>query len=177
MKRPPRYDVPNAAPGALRMVQLFVNTSNHETGRELLGTREALVEWLMAAGADVDAATPADLRHAHALRAGLRSAIATGAPGPAFEDAARRSKLTVAFPGPALLAQARGVDGALGALVAAVYDAMRDRSWSRLKTCRNCEWAYWDNSRNRSAAWCSMQLCGSRAKVRRYRSRTRNVSA
>jgi predicted RNA-binding Zn ribbon-like protein len=177
MKRPPRYDVPNAAPGPLRTVQLFVNTSNHETGLELLGSADALAEWLATTGADVDSATRADLRRAHALRSALRGAIATGVPGPAFEEAARRSKLTVAFPGPTLAAQAAGVDGALGAMVATVYEAMRDGSWSRLKTCRNCEWAYWDNSKNRSAAWCSMQLCGSRAKVRRYRSRARQVSA
>ncbi|MDQ3777760.1 MAG: CGNR zinc finger domain-containing protein [Actinomycetota bacterium] len=49
---------------------------------------------------------------------------------------------------------------------------MRDGSWQRLKTCRNCGWAFWDESKNRSGVWCSMQLCGSRLKVRRYRNRT-----
>jgi predicted RNA-binding Zn ribbon-like protein len=154
------------------MVQLFVNTSNHETGRELLATPDELAAWLTRNGrTDVDAATAADVRRAHALRADLRNAIVGRAPGHAFDEAAARARLTVGFPGPRLAGQAPGVDGALGAIVAAVYDAMRDGSWTRLKTCRNCEWAFWDKSKNRSAAWCSMQLCGSRAKVRRYRAR------
>jgi len=71
-----------------------------------------------------------------------------------------------------LIARATGVDGAMGAILAAVYEAVRDGSWRRLKTCRTCGWAFWDESRSRTATWCSMQLCGNRAKVRRYRDRT-----
>jgi predicted RNA-binding Zn ribbon-like protein len=50
---------------------------------------------------------------------------------------------------------------------------MVDGSWSRLKACRNhgCRWAFYDYSRNRSASWCSMQLCGNRTKTRTYRRR------
>jgi predicted RNA-binding Zn ribbon-like protein len=33
--------------------------------------------------------------------------------------------------------------------------------------------SFYDYSPNRSAAWCSMQLCGNRAKTRAYRRRRR----
>jgi len=36
----PRYDLPNAAPEPLRLVQLFVNSLDHEHGREWLPTAE-----------------------------------------------------------------------------------------------------------------------------------------
>ena len=62
---------------------------------------------------------------------------------------------------------------AVGAILATVYDAMRDESFSRLKVCRNegCRWAFYDTSRNRSGAWCSMAICGNRQKGRVYRRR------
>ena len=58
-------------------------------------------------------------------------------------------------------------------VVAAAFGAMLDGSWARLKACRNCHWSFYDYSPNRSAAWCSMQLCGNRAKTRAYRRRKR----
>jgi predicted RNA-binding Zn ribbon-like protein len=53
---------------------------------------------------------------------------------------------------------------------------MADGTWSRLKACRadDCLWAFYDGSRNHSAAWCSMASCGNRAKARAYRSRQRS---
>ena len=46
-------------------------------------------------------------------------------------------------------------------------------AWERLKACpaEDCEWAFFDVSRNRSRTWCSMEECGNRAKTRRYRRR------
>jgi hypothetical protein len=173
MKRPPRYDLPNAAPGPLRLVQLFVNTSNHETGLELLPTPNALAAWFSAHGLPVENARPADLRCAHETRSALRELATTGAGAAALAAASRRAELAIAFDPPRLVAHAGGADGALGTILASVYDAVRDGRWRRFKTCRNCGWVYWDNSKNRSAAWCSMQLCGSRLKVRRYRERQR----
>jgi predicted RNA-binding Zn ribbon-like protein len=59
----------------------------------------------------------------------------------------------------------------LAALLAAVHTAMADGTWSRLKACRHCRWVFYDDSKNRSATWCSMRLCGNRAKTRAYRER------
>ncbi|HYH51840.1 MAG TPA: CGNR zinc finger domain-containing protein, partial [Acidimicrobiia bacterium] len=43
------------------------------------------------------------------------------------------------------------------------------------KVCRqpDCRWAYYDESRNRSRTWCSMESCGNRAKARSFRQRHR----
>lgn len=173
MKRAPRYDLPNAAPGPLRLVQLFVNTSDHETGRELLASPPELAAWFSEHGCEVDNASRAALTRARELRDEIRALVAGGNPGPALVAAARHARLTVDLHQTRLVPEAPGIDGALGTVVAAIYDAMRDGSWSRLKACRNCGWIYWDTSKNRSGVWCSMQLCGGRLKVRRYRARQR----
>jgi predicted RNA-binding Zn ribbon-like protein len=170
-QRAPRYDLPKAAPGRLRLVQQFVNTTDHEHTRELLATPAALEGWLAAEGFVVRSVGPAALRRAHAVRDGLRELVVTGTAGEALEAAADRARLTLDLEAGELRPRASGVDGALGTILAAVYDALHDGSWERFKACRNCGWAFWDESRNRSAAWCSMQLCGNRLKVRRHRAK------
>jgi len=173
-KRPPRYDLPNAAPGSLRLVQLFLNSSSHDTGLELLGTPAQLAGWFAERQLPIERVGPAALQRAWNLRVELRALVSSGcAPGSVLQNAARRARITIDLTEPRLVPQAQGLDGALGLMLIAVYDSIRDGTWSRLKTCRNCGWAYWDNSKNRSGAWCSMQLCGSRLKVRRYRDRQR----
>ncbi len=56
---------------------------------------------------------------------------------------------------------------------AIVHDSIAQGTWSRLKACREheCEWAFYDHTKNRSGAWCSMQRCGNRAKARAFRER------
>ncbi len=178
----PRYDVPKAAPGPLRLVQLFVNTSDHEHGRELLGSPAELAEWLAdALAAPVARPRRDDLAAALELREALRSLLrgnnGLGADAGAVEvvnravrdaglsprvDAARRVTLEP---------DAGGVPGALGRIVAVALGAMLDGSWPRLKACRQCDWGYYDYSRNRSARWCSMSICGNRSKTKAYRRR------
>lgn len=43
----------------------------------------------------------------------------------------------------------------------------------RLKTCAgiHCGWLFLDSTRNGRRRWCEMEVCGSRAKMRRYRDR------
>ena len=53
-RKPPRYDVPNAAPEPLRVVQGSANTVNLETGKDLLA--DWLAEHAAGAGGDVDRA-------------------------------------------------------------------------------------------------------------------------
>ena len=65
---------------------------------------------------------------------------------------------------------------ALGEVTAVALTAMLDGTWPRLKVCRNCEWAFYDNSKNRAGSWCSMQLCGNRKKTRAYRARRRSAA-
>ncbi len=84
--------------------------------------------------------------------------------------------LTVRFQAeglPTLEPDITGVEGAFARLVGIVFTAMTDGTWERLKACRNdrCQKAFYDTSKNRSGAWCSMAGCGSRLKARAYRHR------
>jgi len=58
-----------------------------------------------------------------------------------------------------------------------VATAIADGSWARLKVCRSdsCRWAFYDASKNRSGAWCTMAVCGNRNKVRAYQRRRRGA--
>jgi predicted RNA-binding Zn ribbon-like protein len=42
-----------------------------------------------------------------------------------------------------------------------------------LKMCGACRWLFIDQSKNRSRRWCSMEVCGTSAKKRRYVERRR----
>jgi predicted RNA-binding Zn ribbon-like protein len=68
----------------------------------------------------------------------------------------------------ALVAVADGVDGAMANLLGILHEAQLSGDWSRLKGCRQCEYAFFDRSKNRSAAWCAMSICGNRTKNRAY---------
>jgi len=168
-RKPPRYDLPNAAPEPLRLVQGFVNTVNLETGEDWLA------DWLVERGVDAR-----DLERAGAVREALRALLHAnngqgtgGNPAATLTEAADAAALSIDFSGPALAVRADGVEGAVGQVLAAAYLAMLDGSWARLKCCRNhgCRWAFYDYSKNRSASWCSMQLCGNRTKTAAYRAR------
>ena len=170
-RKAPRYDIPNAAPEPLRRVQLFVNTVNCESGEDWL------VTWLEGEGVKAPAA---DLERARVVREALRELLHAnnlheieGDPWPVLTAAADAAQLSIDFSRPQLVARAPGVDGAVGQMLAMVYAAMADGSFERLKCCRNdhCRWAFYDYSKNRSASWCSMQLCGNRRKTRAYRAR------
>jgi predicted RNA-binding Zn ribbon-like protein len=177
----------NPAPGALETVRAFVNTLDVDDAIEELARPADLGRWLadhdLLGGSASVRATGDDLRHAVELREALRAHLLAhhGEPlDPAaaevLDAAARRARLTLRFTGPdktALRPAAAGVDGALGRLLAIVDDAIGDGSWQRLKVCPadDCLWAFYDASRNRSAVWCDMRVCGNRAKVRGYRER------
>jgi predicted RNA-binding Zn ribbon-like protein len=48
---------------------------------------------------------------------------------------------------------------------------------ARVKMCpgRDCGWLFLDRSKNRSRRWCSMDICGSRDKMRRLHARRRSA--
>jgi predicted RNA-binding Zn ribbon-like protein len=175
----------NPAPGELELVRRFVNSFDVDEGTEDLHDPGALRDWLaerdlLAPGARV---TAADLRQAIELREALRALLMANAgleldPGAAgaLDAVAERARLSVGFDehGHARLQpRAGGVAGALGRLLAIVAAAQDDGTWPRLKVCLadDCQWAFYDRSRNRSAVWCDMGVCGNRHKVRSYRER------
>jgi len=99
-------------------------------------------------------------------------------PGPAATDLIRRTAapLTVAIDakGRTSLEPMRGgVDGAIATLLGILHEAQLSGDWSRMKGCRQCEYAFFDRSKNRSAAWCAMSICGNRTKNRAYYRRQR----
>jgi predicted RNA-binding Zn ribbon-like protein len=187
VSKAPRYDIPKAAPQPLRLVQSFVNTVDLEHEREWLGDPQALAAWALERGL-VPAGTTfrrRDLARALELREAFRVLLAANrdrrrdaAALAVLARVAQAARLTVAFDRrgtPRLEPEAGGVDGLCGELVSVAVAAMLDGSWERLKACRNCRWAFYDESKNRSAHWCSMSLCGNRLKTRAYRRRRRSA--
>ncbi|SFJ51595.1 Conserved protein containing a Zn-ribbon-like motif, possibly RNA-binding [Streptosporangium canum] len=174
------------APMPLRVIEEFVNTRRRD-GDDIETPRQ-LAEWLHARDLmPGDAAVSAEQRdRAEWIREGLRALIAennaepVSSPRPDGLDPTARAELTelardfplmldvTAVP-PRLVARTRvPVDAALAGLLAVVADAVAAGTWTRLKACRepSCRWAYYDHSRNRRRTWCSMDLCGNRAKAR-----------
>ena len=64
------------------------------------------------------------------------------------------------------------------AILLTVYEAQREGTWPRLKACPadRCQHVFYDSSKNRTATWCSMAICGNRAKVRNYQERRRTLA-
>jgi len=173
------------APGGLRLVQAFVNSVDAEHGPDLFDDAAGLAEWLDRRGLAADVG-PDDPAAAREVREALRALLHAnnGAPhDPAaaavLDRAARRAGLEPAFGAAALVPRASGVDGAIGRVLAAAFAAMLDGSWRRLKACPRevCGWAFYDRSSNASATWCSMQVCGGRAKAGAYYRRRRAARA
>jgi predicted RNA-binding Zn ribbon-like protein len=172
------------APGELEILQRFVNTLDLEDGVEALDSPAGLRRWLaekglLAPNARVDGR---DVERAVALREAFRALLHANNGAPIDADAVRTvdaaAELVVRFDddGRGELVPARaGVDGAIGRLVAIAYRAQVEGTWQRLKACpeSDCGWAFYDRSRNRSSTWCSMAVCGNRAKARAFRDRQR----
>jgi len=173
------------APGELELVREFVNTYDIEDGTEELGSPGDLGGWLQARGLAPSGlrVTRADLSEAIELREALRALLlahngtpALASAGAALDASAVRARLRLRFgeDGSARLEpEARGGAGALGRLLVIVHAAIADGTWARLKACREhtCEFAFYDHTKNRSGAWCNMEVCGNRAKARAYRQR------
>jgi len=171
------------ATGELGLVQAFVNTVDLMPGDEELKDPNTLQAWLVANGL-LDPSQPvdeADLRHAIAVREVMRGLIG-GNSGlrvypvdlATLTKAAGESRLRMRFGPdgkPRLEPEAPGAAGAIGRLVAALYSAMQDEGWDRLKLCSSdpCRWAFYDRSKNQSSRWCKMASCGNREKARRFR--------
>jgi predicted RNA-binding Zn ribbon-like protein len=175
------------APGRLELLQRFVNTYNHDfpPDWDRIGTPEKAQAWLREKGlvAPGDRISDADVARLRELREAIRAlAIANHGEQPAasatetIRRVAGTAQLSVAIDetGRTALEPPRGgVDGAVATLLGILHEAQLTGQWSRLKGCRQCEYAFFDRSKNRSAAWCSMSICGNRTKNRAYYRRRR----
>jgi predicted RNA-binding Zn ribbon-like protein len=176
-------------PRELELIGSFVNTLHKSIDagvpdEEQLGSPEALRSWMrqhdVAPGNDLG---PEDLSRAIEFREALR-ALLWANNGAHLDPEALRALRQAAEQGlirveidPGGRAAARPARAGVGALfarlLAAVADSQAAGTWERIKACaaEDCQWAFYDHSRNRSRAWCTMEVCGNRAKTRTYRAR------
>ncbi|WP_406000457.1 CGNR zinc finger domain-containing protein [Streptomyces sp. NBC_00829] len=161
-----------SAPGGLALVEALVNTLDVETGTDSLDTAEGRAAFGLTEGEVPDARELREaLRAACLAHAGHRA----GGRSPAELDrllAAAPLYVTVAEDGTAALRPT-----APATLVSRIAEALAssaaDGTWPRLKACEaeDCRWAYYDRSPAGRRRWCSMSVCGARAKMRTYRAR------
>jgi predicted RNA-binding Zn ribbon-like protein len=186
------------APGRLELLQRFINSYNHDFPCEWdrIGTKDKARAWLrhkqlVGPGdrvSEADAGRLRDLREAirmlaianHDGGSSTAQVHGDGQPGDAATETIRRlsdgAHLSVAIDGSGrtvLEPARRGVDGAVATLLGILHEAQLTGDWSRLKGCRQCGYAFFDRSKNRSAAWCAMSICGNRTKNRAYYRRRR----
>ncbi|POX39713.1 hypothetical protein C3486_17050 [Streptomyces sp. Ru73] len=174
-----------SAPPPLALVQELANTLDIETGQDALAAPGALAAFLRDHGVPPASAGTHELDAVRRLREALRAACLahTGQDVPAetgrtLNALLADAPLTLAVDarGEAALRPAAGLTGAaaLTARIAAgIATAAADGSWPRLKACEahDCQWVFYDRSPGGRGRWCSMAVCGSRAKMRTYRAR------
>jgi predicted RNA-binding Zn ribbon-like protein len=179
-----------AAPDRLEPVRRFVNTLDIEAGTDAIEDASGLREWLTGAGLWRGDGRVGDdeLRRARGLREALREAASANHDKVALpptvvavlDDVAERAGISVSFTPDRdwrAAAWAGGADGAMGELVLRVIESMTAGTWPRLKACASdaCRWAFYDTSRAGTGKWCSMRLCGNRAKQEAWRGRRRTT--
>ncbi|BCM67330.1 MULTISPECIES: CGNR zinc finger domain-containing protein [Streptomyces] len=162
----------SAAPGGLALIESLVNTLDMETGADSLDTPE---------GRERLGVPEAGLADARELRESLRAVLLAHAGHPPHRAVTPLGTLLARAPlyvavderdGAARLAPA-DAGPLLSRVAAAVAEALVAGTWTRLKACQaqTCHWAYYDRSPAGRGRWCSMQVCGAREKMRRYRAK------
>jgi predicted RNA-binding Zn ribbon-like protein len=154
-------------------------------------------------GATVGLLTPAEARRLAALPAGtelrrlkelrsrlqriVRSAIDGKAPADEDLDALARDAADAAREAELRMSDGRlervipidkaGVATLRWRIVEAAIALLASDELTRVGACPTCGWFFLDTTRNRSRRWCSMAMCGSVSKSRRYYWRTRGPLA
>lgn len=160
------------APGGLALVEALANTVDLESGGDRLDTPEGRAEFGIA---------ERDLADVRELRESLRAACLAHAGHPPHREVTPLGELLARTPlyvtvderdGSASLAPSDGTS-LLPRVAAAVAQALTEGTWLRLKACElpECHWVYYDRSPAGKGRWCSMAVCGARAKMRRYRAK------
>ncbi len=132
--------------------------------------REALrgvLSWHVTAGNEPDGSASPD-------RAGGRAGPAVAAAELRKAAAPLRIRFEISDEGQVAAApDGSGVTPDLARILLIAGEAATTGTWSRLKVCSaaDCQWAFYDRSPTRTGCWCSMRVCGSRAKSRAYRRR------
>jgi predicted RNA-binding Zn ribbon-like protein len=167
----------------------FVNTRDVEEETDSIADPEPLGAWIAAkTGEHAGELDGDDVGRVLSLRESLRTLLLANngerVEGDALiplREAAERTRIRTAFraDGRLDLAPARsGLSGFEARLLLAIERLQSLGAWPRLKACTDaeCQWAFYDATRNRSRTWCSMDVCGNREKTRRYRERKGTAS-
>jgi len=156
--------------------------------RDLLATPECLDRWLRAAGAAPEAdAGGEDLRTARSLREALYRLARARLQGEALPPADLELVNRLAAepePVPQLTPDGLrwlggGVRARLAAVARAAVELLGGEMGDRIRECGGdgCGILFVDASRARDRRWCSMAVCGNRAKVAEFRRRKRQSRA
>ncbi|WP_167536103.1 CGNR zinc finger domain-containing protein [Streptomyces platensis] len=174
------------APDSLRCVQDLVNTLDIETGADALSADGGPGALLRAYGVSEPGPGEGELETLQALREALREVCLAHTAGTGVPEGTARTleRLFAAAPlvlavrpeGGAALRPAPGLGGAgqfTAKVAAGIAAAVADGTWTRLKACEahDCRWVFYDRSPAGRSRWCTMAVCGSRAKMRTYRAR------
>ena len=174
-------------PSELHLVESFLSSQDALSGKDDLLDVATFRRWLRDHGRHVEPVTERDLDQAQRLRAALRSMAVAHHDREVVEKLTplRQElemipvRLTVNDEGALEVRPAgSGVSGLFGELVVSVLEAEAADQWIRVKVCpvEDCQVAYYDRSKNQSRRWCSMAVCGNRAKTRTYYKRQTNSS-
>ena len=170
------------------LVQTLVNTVELPDGADRLADPADARPWLVDSGLLAPQAdlTDADLNLVRAVREALRAMLVHNAGGPPPNKTALAVLRTVAEGATAhadlgddgevrLSAGGDSMRDRLVELLLVIRDAQRDGTWARLKACANdeCQWAFYDRSRNHGGTWCEMSACGNKLKNRAFRARSK----
>lgn len=168
-----------------RLAFRFTATLSDRSGRsvERLPTARRLDDWLTAnkLRLDGEAVTDDDLNLARGLREAVHragTAITAGIPAEP-DDVALINDLASRAPSPALgesglcwIAEKGNLASAgLGLIARDAVLTLGGDDRNRIKACENpdCGGLYVDTSQGRNRRWCSMNICGNRAKKAKFR--------
>jgi len=147
----------------------FLNTVDFDEHTDVLDSDDDWLSWLSERGLPGPAGESASAVRRHRSKARvLRDDLRLVAMGDDCEI--RRFPLTLTIDGrePRL-----GGSDALEEVMGAFARLGIRQELERVKICPadDCLWAFYDESRNGSRQWCSMAVCGNRAKARAHRAR------
>jgi predicted RNA-binding Zn ribbon-like protein len=71
-------------------------------------------------------------------------------------------------PQPSLSWNLSDLESPLWPVAEAAYLLLVGPETQRLKRCAGCPWLFLDRSKNHSRRWCTMEICGTDEKIRRY---------
>jgi predicted RNA-binding Zn ribbon-like protein len=172
----------------------FINTIDPRFGSDavdLLSSPETLSRWAQFAGlADNVGVHRRGFRRALSVRATLDAIFRAVAEGrkPRRRDLTRLRNAYLAVLTRARLADApgglqwelpasAGVDALLLPVLTSALELLQGPPRIRQCLAEHCGWLFIDTTKNASRKWCSMDPCGNRDKMRRYRARKRDASA